>query len=198
MEPIRVLIVDDINETRTNIKRMLSFDGNIKVVGEGADGQEEVQKALNLKPHIVLMDVNMPRMDGIAATERISLELPGCSVIMVSVQGEQEYLRRAMLAGARDFLVKPFNSDELLNTIHSVYELESKRTNRVEEKATPKRKPQVITVFGSKGGVGKTTLAVNLAVLLAKTKKKVALVDLDLQFGDAKVFLNLCPKRSIF
>jgi len=56
MEPIRVLIVDDINETRTNIKRMLSFDGNIKVVGEGADGQETRQKALNFKPHIVLKD----------------------------------------------------------------------------------------------------------------------------------------------
>lgn len=196
MATIRVLIADDNEDTRINIRRMLSFDQEIEVVGEARDGVEALQKCKSLQPDLVLMDINMPEMDGLCATEKISLEAPGVAVIVISVQGEQEYLRKAMLSGARDYLVKPFNNDELINTIKGVYEMENKRTVQGGEKNLP-HKSQVVTVFGTKGGVGKTTLAVNLAVTLAKAKKKVALIDLDLQFGDVSIFLNLYPRRTI-
>lgn len=197
MGQIRVMIVDDIVDTRENLRRLLSFDENIKVVGEAVDGLDAIEKAIELQPHIILMDVNMPKLDGINATEKITFSLPNCAVIMISVQGEKEYLRRAMMAGARDFLVKPFSHDELISTVKNTYLKESRRIVKVEEKEDKSRKAQVVTVFGTKGGVGKTTIAVNLAVLLAKAKKKVALVDLDLQFGDVSIFLNLLPKRTI-
>ena len=196
MGKIRILIADDNEDTRLNIRRMLSFDSDLTVVGDARDGIEAVQKSKELQPDVVLMDINMPKLDGLTATEKITLEVPNSAVVVISVQGEQEYLRKAMLSGARDYLVKPFNSDELINTIKGVYRLESRKLNRQEEQEEPKR-CEVVTVFGTKGGVGKTTLAVNLAVLLAKMKKKVVLIDLDLQFGDVAIFLNLYPRKTI-
>ncbi|PKM90760.1 MAG: histidine kinase [Firmicutes bacterium HGW-Firmicutes-12] len=197
MEPIRILVVDDVEETRDNIRRILSFDKDIAIIGEGRDGLEAIQKVKALSPDIVLMDMNMPRLNGIAATEKIILENPGVAVIFLSVQGEAEYLRKAMMAGARDYLVKPFSGDELVETIKRVYQLESRRTNTGNNQGVKTSKPQVVTIFGTKGGVGKTTIAVNTAVQLAQAKKKVVMVDLDLQFGDISVFLNLSPKRTI-
>jgi pilus assembly protein CpaE len=101
-----------------------------------------------------------------------------------------------MVSGARDYLVKPFNSDDLVDTIKNTYQMENRRSFPGETKV-PTKRCEVVTIFGTKGGVGKTTIAVNLAVLLAKSKKKVALIDLDLQFGDVSIFLNLYPKRTI-
>lgn len=200
MEQIRVLIADDIAETRENLRRIISLDDEIVVVGEAVNGKQALQRAKTLQPHVILMDINMPIMDGITATEKMNLEIPECSIIIISVQGEQEYIRKAMLAGARDYLMKPFSPDDLINTIKQVYQLDSKRnaSNPAMKKKREESKPQVVTVFGTKGGVGKTTLSVNIAVAIAQqTKKKVALVDLDLQFGDVSVFLNLMPKRTI-
>lgn len=197
MDKIRVLLVDDTSETRDNIRRILSFDKDIAIIGEAKDGLEAIQKVQALSPDIILMDVNMPKLDGISATERITMEHPGSAVIFISVQGEPEYLRRAMMSGARDYLIKPFSGDDLIDTIKRVYQVENRRAMPSKENQNTLFKPQIITVFGTKGGVGKTTIAVNLAVLLAQTKKKVVVVDLDLQFGDVSVFLNLLPKRTI-
>ena len=196
-EKIRILIADDNEEARLNIRRMLSFDVNLAVVGEACDGVEAVQKAKELRPHFVLMDVNMPRMDGLKATERINLYIPGVSVIIMSVQGDQEYLRKAMMAGARSYLNKPFSSDELIHTINSLYQITGRKQHYPEAQEIAPPKCEIVTVFGTKGGVGKTTLAVNLAMHLAKKKKKVVLLDLDLQFGDVAIFLNLYPKHTI-
>jgi len=203
MDKIKVLIVDDISETRENISRLLKLEEDIQIVGEASNGEQAVKKAEQLLPHVILMDINMPIMDGIAATEKISLNYPNIAVIMVSVQGEAEYLKKAMMAGAREYLVKPFSADELVDTIKRTYHLEQKRLGKIEVTSKifgkPKdSKPQVITIFGTKGGVGKTTLSVNVAAQIAKkTRKKVALVDLDLQFGDVAVFFNVSPKKSI-
>jgi len=201
MAKIKVLIVDDIAETRDNVKRLLYFEEDMEVVGEAANGEEAVNLAEKLRPDIVLMDINMPVMDGITATELISLKLPRAGIIIMSVQGEQEYLKKAMMAGAREYMVKPFSSDELADTIRRVYDFEAKRMDKLvpaEVKAEIRREPQIITVFSTKGGVGKTTIATNLAVSLARdTGRKVALVDLDLQFGDVAVMLNVVPKRTL-
>lgn len=195
-EKIRILIVDDNEDTRLNIRRMLSFAQNFEVVGEARDGVEAVEKSSELQPDIVLMDINMPVMDGLTATEKIAFGIPNCAVIVISVQGEQEYLQRAMMAGARSYLVKPFKSDEMIQVINTVYDMKCKAIKR-EEEIEEKQQCEVITVFGTKGGIGKTTIAVNLAAVLAKKKKKVVLLDLDLQFGDVTIFLNLYPRRTI-
>ncbi|PKM44516.1 MAG: histidine kinase [Firmicutes bacterium HGW-Firmicutes-8] len=198
---IKILIVDDITETRENIKRLLYYEKDMMIVGEAADGQEAVNQTEKLSPDILLMDINMPVMDGITATETISLKYPKAAIIIMSVQGEQEYLKKAMVAGAREYMVKPFSTDELVNTIRKVYDFEQKRRVQLAEPSMVRdmqRDPQLIAVFSTKGGVGKTTIATNLAVGLAKeTRKKVVIVDLDLQFGDVAVMLNVIPKRTI-
>lgn len=194
---IRVLVVDDIEETRQNVKKLLLFETGVQVVGEASDGDTAIAMAKRLRPDCVLMDINMPGTDGIRATELIAQELPQSVVIIMSVQGEQEYLRKAMLAGARDFLTKPFSGDDLINTIREVWEVEEKRRHSVGVQPVQKRRGKVIMVFSAKGGVGKTTLAVNLAVSLAAADEEVVLMDLDLQFGDVPIMLNLPPKRTI-
>ncbi|MFZ5639945.1 MAG: response regulator [Bacillota bacterium] len=201
MPPVKILIADDIAETRENIKRLLYFEEDMQIVGEAADGEEAFKLAEKLQPDVILMDINMPVLDGISATEQISVRFPKISIIIMSVQGEQEYLKKAMVAGAREYMVKPFSSDELTGTIKRVYELEQKRRRQIGEVAGAgdrKKEPQVITVFSTKGGVGKTTIVTNLAVsLLQESKQKVVIVDLDLQFGDVAVMLNVVPKRTI-
>ncbi len=203
MDTIRVLIVDDIPETRDHLTKLLGFEGDMEVVGSAASGAEAIELATQLSPDIVLMDINMPDMDGIAATEKLATAAPLCSVIMMSVQGEADYLRRSMLAGAREFLVKPFSSDELNASIRQVYAREREKFSRMAPVAAPggtapaqSREPgQVIAVFSPKGGVGRTTVAVNLAVAAATDlNKKVVLVDASFQFGDVGVLLNLNPK----
>lgn len=202
---IRLLIVDDISSTRENLQKLLSFEDDIEVVGLAGDGKEGLEQAHKLAPDIVLTDVNMPVMDGIQLTERLATELPASPVIIMSVQGERDYLRRAMQAGAREYLVKPFSHDELVAAIRRVHQLEQKKGGTAgprgadgQAPAQPSRPAEVIVLFSGKGGVGKTLLATNLAVALAgETNGRVALVDLDLQFGDVGVMLNLDHSRSI-
>jgi len=211
-ETIRVLIVDDIAETRENLRKLLSFDPLIAVVGAAGSGAEGIALANELRPAVVLMDINMPDMDGITATELITNDQPAIGVVMLSVQGETDYLRRAMLAGARDYLIKPPSGDELMNTIHRVYEMGKARAAVIgsvppaasaqadREGLRDGNSGRIVAVFSPKGGVGCTTLAVNLAIALQQmpdSDRKVVLADGNLQFGDVGVMLNLSPGRSI-
>jgi pilus assembly protein CpaE len=204
-EKIRVLIVDDIPETRENVRKLLAFEADVEVVGVAGTGREAVQLARDLQPNIVMMDINMPDMDGIAAVEMISRDVPIAQVIMMSVQSEADYLRRSMLAGARDFLTKPFTSEDLVSTIRRVHRMGQTRAATLAAAAPAQSQPQsgkggaVIVVFGPKGGIGTTMLTVNLAVGLHQRPdaNKVIVVDASLQFGDVGVFLNLSPNRNI-
>src|SRR5512144_2545727 len=142
----------------------------MEVAGSAGGGQEAVALAKKERPNVILMDINMPDMDGITATEIISNTVPESPIIMMSVQGEQDYLRRSMLAGAREFLVKPFSADELINSIRHVHELEKVRRARYAPAApaagagTPGvmqpagETGKIITFFSPKGGVGRTTI----------------------------------------
>lgn len=204
---IRVLIVDDIPETRENVKKLLYFENDIEIVGTAANGREGVELALKLQPDVVLMDLNMPEMDGITASEAISAQAPNVQVVMMSVQGEADYLRRSMLAGAREFLIKPFSGEELVTSIHRVYQFAATRrvvapppptATPVTPPPPPPRVGKIIAVMGSKGGCGASTIAVNLAVALREeSKARVALLDANLEFGDVGVLLNLPSSRTI-
>src|SRR5216684_3698560 len=209
-EKIRILIVDDIADTRDNLAKLIGFEPDMEVAGAAGGGQEAVNLAKKERPHVILMDINMPDMDGITATEIISNTVPESPIIMMSVQGEQDYLRRSMLAGAREFLVKPFSADELINSIRHVHELEKVRRARYAPMqqqaaaggggpaaATASESGKIIAFFSPKGGVGRTTIATNLAVALHQsTGKSVVLVDGSLPFGDIAVILNMSPKAK--
>jgi pilus assembly protein CpaE len=212
-EKITLLIVDDIPETRDNLRKLLYFEPNIEIVGTAANGREAIEQAKTLQPNIVLMDINMPDMDGITASQEITRVAPLCQVIMMSVQSEADYLRRSMLAGAMDFLTKPFTSEELSSSIHRVYEMGASRRAAMpvmpttadgkpfDPSAAGRRPPargKLLLIYSPKGGTGCSTVVTNLALALEQvTSQKIALIDACLQFGDVDVLLNLQVHGSI-
>ncbi len=202
---IRVMIVDDVADTCDQLEKLLFFEKDIQVIAKAHNGRQAVEAAKKHNPDVILMDINMPEMDGIAATEAITADNPNIQVIIMSVQGETDYLRRAMLAGAREFLIKPVGADDLYKSIRHVHKLGASRPKAVAasaseapaEKASTAR-GQLIAVFSPKGGVGTSVLAANMAVALRQyTKKKVALVDANLALGDQNVILNLISPTTI-
>ncbi len=212
-EKVRVLIVDDVSETRENIRKLLQFESDIDVVGAARSGMEGIQLSQELDPDVVLMDINMPDMDGISATEAIRQKAPSTQVVILSVQGDQNYMRRAMLAGARDFLTKPPMGDELVSAVRRGGEMaQLERSKNKQQRAVgPVQggrvavsaagmgllQGKVITVYSPKGGTGCTTLAVNLAIALHNEDTRVVIVDGNLQFGDVAMFFNEQGKNTI-
>jgi pilus assembly protein CpaE len=207
---IRVMIVDDVSETRENVRKLLQFEADVDVVGVARTGKEAIQLSQELNPDVVLMDINMPDMDGISATEAIHSKQPAVQVVILSVQSDQNYMRRAMLAGARDFLTKPPMGDELISAIRRAGSLaQSERSKSAQVNVTPisgnmgvvagygAPKGKIVTIYSPKGGVGCTTLAVNLALTLHNEDTPVVLVDGNLQFGDVAVFINEQGKNTI-
>lgn len=209
---IRVVIVDDVRETRENIRKLLQFESDIEVVGTATTGREGIQLVRDVTADVVLMDINMPDMDGITATEAIRKELPHIQVVMLSVQGDPNYMRRAMLAGARDFLTKPPMVDELIAAIRRAGEMAHEERRKAKDRFasdtnagasrgdyahTTTSYGKVIVVYSPKGGVGVTMVASNLAVTLHNPETPVVLVDGNMQFGDATVVLNERGKNSI-
>lgn len=203
VEKIRIMVVDDVAKVRSNLRQLLELEEDIEVVGEAANGEEALIQARRLNPDLAIMDIGMPVMDGIQATETMTVELPQTAIIILSCQDEGEYLRKAMAAGARDYLTKPSGREEILQVIHRVYQFEKKRrlsqgvvfAPQVEK---PRNPGKIISVFSAKGGVGKSIIAVNLAVAIAQlTRKKTAIIDLNLQFGDIALLFDLLPRRTI-
>lgn len=123
MDRIRVLIVDDTKETVDLVRKVLNIEQDkFEIVGEASNGEEALELIPEAMPHIVLMDINMPVMNGLEATEKITSDFPSVAVVIMSVQGENEYLRKAMLCGAKEYIVKPFNYNTLLETIQNTYD----------------------------------------------------------------------------
>jgi pilus assembly protein CpaE len=207
---MQILIVDDNERTRDGTERLLEYEENVEVVGFAENGQEAIEKVKELKPHIVLMDINMPVMDGLTATEHIKHQHPEVQIIIVSVQDDAHYMDEAF-----DFVAKPISSRDLLRTMMRAHQQYKRSVEATQIPATPTDIPagpympgmgrppgkdgHVFAVLGMKGGVGKTTVAVNLGVGLARSlqNKKVVVVDTNILFGDVGVFLNTRGEYSV-
>lgn len=211
-DKIRVLIVDDIAETRENVRKLLQFESDIEVVGTARTGREGIQLSMEVSPDVVLMDINMPDIDGITATETIRAQSPHIQVVILSVQSDQNYMRRAMLAGARDFLTKPPMGDELISAIKRAGEMAHVEREKGAKQQmamsaasgaggfggyTAPVKGKVVLVYSPKGGTGCTTIAVNLAIALNNEDTRSVLIDGNLQFGDIAIFVNEQGKNTI-
>lgn len=220
---IRLMIVDDVPDTTENVQKLLYFERDIQVIATATSGREAIAKAVHMQPDIILMDINMPDMDGLRAAQVILQQVP-TRVVMMSVQAEPEYLQRALLVGARGYLTKPFTSDQLVETLRGAAQVQVQQPaypdmgygapngngrGRHPDYPPPqapyappipasRTRQHVIAVFSGKGGVGRSVVALNLAMMLRmQTQERVALVDADLQSGDIHVLLNMNTPNSI-
>ncbi len=204
-EIIRVMIVDDIAQARENIIRSLQFQPSIDIVATASNGMQAIELARATEPDVVLMDVNMPDMDGITATSGVKKVVPFTQVIILTVQDDVDYMRKAMLAGARDFLTKPPMIDELIQAVEGAAEIAHREKVKVAQSArfaklgTPASTifGRIITIYSPKGGTGTTTIASNLAVALCNDETRVVLVDANLLYGDIAIMFNEHSKNSV-
>jgi len=119
-EKLRVLIADDIQETRRNTRLMLSMIDNVEVVAIASNGLQAVEMTQEQRPDIVVLDINMPEMNGLDAFKQIKQIQPGTGCIIISAQKESDILQEAMSLGIRDYLFKPFTVDQLEQAIDTV------------------------------------------------------------------------------
>ena len=194
---IQVLIVDESPGSRAGLRTMLA-GADVSVVGETVPGPEGFNLVRDLRPDVVLLNVEEPLVRALRTLESLVTNFPEIPVIAVSALSGRDYMRKAMLAGARDFLTKPLNRGELREALEIVVRHEEKR--QLFRQARVSDSPDqgsIVAVFGPKGGVGKSTLAVNLAVAMAKAQQKVVLVDLDVQEGCDALLLNVVPTKTL-
>ena len=116
----RVLVVDDARFIRAMMRQVLEGSGLYEVVGEAESGLEAIEMARRLRPGLITMDIVMPEMDGIEATRRILAEHPACRIVMCSSQNQESSVIESLLAGAADFIVKPFSPQRVLETLEAV------------------------------------------------------------------------------
>ena len=142
---VRVLVVDDQRLMREGIASLLDVQEGIQVVGTAADGEEAVEKALATQPDVVLMDIRMPVLDGIAATAKLLRQLPGCQVLMLTTFDDDEYIVEALGAGAIGYLLKDIPALDLARAMHAakngIFQLDSAVAGKVV--ASLRRPPSV-------------------------------------------------------
>jgi pilus assembly protein CpaE len=181
------------------ILRLLGGKEDLEVVGLAQDGFEAARMAARLLPDVVLLDEQLPEMDGLSAAVAISLAAPQVATVLLTEDDPAQLWRRAIRAGVKDILPKPLQPAELLEAIQVIQRARERReTREFRALMDPELVPRVIAITGAKGGVGKTTIAVNLGVSLARQHPgQTVLVDLYSQFGDVALMLNLHPDRTL-
>ena len=134
-QTIKVLVADDHPVVRKGLQLCLSQQEGVKIVGEAADGDEALKKALELSPDVVLMDISMPRMDGLAATEALRRKAPQIKILILSVHNNRDYIFRIIQAGAHGYVSKEASPKELLEAIESVHSGETYFTPEIAQAA---------------------------------------------------------------
>lgn len=193
---IKVLLISKMERNIGALKSMIE-DEDITVIGESIGGSVALDKIENTSPDIIIMTLGAGDTDVLSLAERIILHRPRTFVIIVAENLDVETMQASVAAGCHNITEFPASSKEFAEYIKTVYNNESLRIKSLSDKETLLWSSTVITIFGAKGGLGKSTIAANLAVKLAEKRKKVALVDLDLQFGDLHIFLDIEPKDTI-
>lgn len=193
---INVLLIGKSERNINNFKRLID-DADIALIGESKGGSSALDKIENTSPDLIIMSYGEGDTDSLSLAERIILHRPRTFVILIAEFLDVELMQNALKAGCHNIIEMPKTSKDMNDTIKSVYNNESLKLKSLGQKDNLVWTSTVITVFGAKGGLGKSTIAANLAVSLAQKRKKVALIDLDLQFGDLHIFLDIEPKETI-
>lgn len=120
MFPIRIMLADDHQVVRTGLKSFLESQPNFQVIAEASNGREAIERALETRPDIILMDITMPEMDGLEATRQLKKLWPECVILSLTVHVDKFYFMEMLAAGASGYLTKQVASDELVSAIHAV------------------------------------------------------------------------------
>src|ERR1700731_740649 len=131
---VRILIAEDQALVRRGTSLLLSMERDMEVVGQACDGVEAVAMAVELRPDVVLMDLHMPRLSGVAATREITRALPGTQILVLTTLNDDETVFEAVRAGAQAYLLKDADEDELLETIRALRRGESRLTPQIARK----------------------------------------------------------------
>ena len=138
---VRVLVVDDQRLMRDGIASLLGIQDGIEIVGTAANGQEALEQALTLQPDVILMDVRMPVMDGVAATTQVRHQLPSCQVLMLTTFNDEEYVIEALRAGATGYLLKDIPAHNLAQAVKAahqgIYQLDPAVASKVFSSLAP-------------------------------------------------------------
>ena len=216
-DTIKVLVLDGDPESLAQVVSQLAAAADLELVRlptpNGHGGHDALEALPAVGPDVVLVDIGLPALEGLRTTAALTARYPWVSVIIMSTSEDRDHLRRAMLAGARHFLVKPFAEGELVESVREVYRLDAGRRAVHAAQLAPAapaagaapaaegpapRKGRIYTFYSAKGGVGCTTIACNVAIALKQlTNKKVAIFDCGLLFGDVGVVLNVDPRHTI-
>lgn len=120
-EPIRLLLVDDHPIVRRGLRMCLGQQSRIQIIGEAGDGREALNKARELKPDVILMDIDMPQMNGLAVTDLLRREMPEIKVLILSMYSNTDYVMRIIQCGARGFVLKEAPTEEVVQAIETVH-----------------------------------------------------------------------------
>jgi pilus assembly protein CpaE len=197
-DTLKVLIADEDPDSRVNTRKAVQR-GQLALAGEVGYGTEAVSYALDARPDIILVAVEEPSARPLETAEALANALPDTPIIIYSSINDAEAVRRSMVFGARDYIVKPVQSARLLEAVNTVLvQEEMRQMRRAGQLLTGHGRGTVITVTGAKGGIGKTVISVNLALALHReTGKRVAILDADTQFGDVATMLDLSPGQTV-
>jgi pilus assembly protein CpaE len=193
-----IVTVDPDLGSRAETKRAVQL-AHFTVVGEAGYGVEAVTVAKETPPDAFLISFEEPIALAVQTIESLADAVPNAPTIVYSSLSDAQSVRRAMMAGARDFIIKPLKPEDLSRAVYGVLEQEERKRMRSEGLTSETAaRGTVLTVFGAKGGIGKTTISTNLAVTLAKiTGASVCLLDMDTRFGDVAIMMDVAVEASI-
>ena len=191
-----VLIVDQNIDRRFKVKQ-LAGEAQFQLCGEVGYGAAAVSLATEVRPDVILCAMEKLLARSTQTIEALLDVLPETPVVAYSPDGDLDVARQAMQTGARDFLALPMTVDQLKQAVYDALGSEERRRQRASGAMPPAPQGMVMTVFGPKGGIGKTTVVTNLAVALAASGHSLVVADADAGFGDVAGMLDIQPERTI-
>lgn len=195
--PIRILFLGHAPSLARRIERACQTEEDLQFLGAVRELQELL--AHRAQPEVILIPGPAGDEEGLRLIEEVATSLPRAAVIVLADRKQMAFIQRALLAGARGFLLQPFTDVELGASIRQIHRLEMEKLSRLaqETREEERRWGEILAVFSPKGGVGRTTIASNLAVALQQAGQRVVLMDGSLQFGDVPVVLNIHAHATI-
>lgn len=195
--PIRIVALGYGSALSRRIERACQAEEDLQFLGAAQDPQELLTHPSS--PEVILIHGQVSDEEGLWLIQEVITSLPQSAVIVLVGKEQMDFVQRALLAGARGFLLQPFTDTELRESIRRIHRMEVERLSRLTSHTVEEEAPrgEILAVFSPKGGVGRTTIASNLAVALRQAERTVTLMDGSLQFGDIPVVLNLHARTNV-